>query len=252
MLRSMDDILGYAIEAEDGDIGHCKDFLFDDEKWIVRYMVADTGRWLTGRRVLLSPIALGEPDWASRRFPVKMTKGQVEKSPPLEENMPVSGDYEIRFANFYGYPYYWAGRGLWADQSKPGALYGLNAEDIQKLKFNERKENHLRSVKEVEGYNIQASDGDIGHIEDFIVDEESWAIRYVVVDTRNWLPGGKKVLISPEWASAIRWPEKVFEVELSREEVKNSPEYDSSKPINKEFEIRLYDFYGRPYSGTRL
>ena len=252
MLRSMDEITGYALEAVDGDIGRCKDFLFDDENWTVRYMVADTGKWLAGRKVLISPIALGEPDWASKRFPVRMTKKEVEDSPPLEEDQPVSGEFEIQLANFYGYPYYWAGKGLWADKSKPGELFAMDAEDIQKARQKEIGDNHLRSANEVQGYGIEASDGDIGHVEDFIVDDETWRVRYVAVDTRNWLPGGKKVLISPEWTSAIHWPDRIFSVDLTREKVKGSPEYDPSMPINREYEIRLYDFHGRPFTDTIL
>ena len=105
---------------------------------------------------------------------------------------------------------------------------------------------HLRSIKEVTGYHIQAMDDDMGHVEDFIVNDKSWTIHYVVVDTRNWLPGGRKVLISPAWIESIDWPQSRMKVDLSTEQIKESPEYDPHAPVNKEYEARLYDFYGRP------
>ncbi len=246
MLRSIDELLGYVLAAEDGEIGRCKDFLFDDRHWTIRYMVADTGKWLPGRKVLISPISLGEPDWTARKFPVKMTKGQVENSPPLEEDMPVSREYETRYFNYYGYPYYWAGAGLWGSAAYPGALYGVPQADVREERVEKKRPNHLRSAKEVEGYRIDANDGHIGHVEDYIVEEETWTIRYVIVDTRNWLPGGKKVLISPDWTSAIQWQKKELVVDLTKDAIKNAPEYDPSVPINREYEVRLYDFYGRP------
>jgi hypothetical protein len=100
-------------------------------------------------------------------------------------------------------------------------------------------------MKEVTGYNIQTTEDEIGLVEDFILDDESWAIRYMVVNTRKWLPG-RKVLIAPAWINSIDWAEKNVKVFLSSEQVKNSPEYDASTPVNREYEMQLYDFYGRP------
>lgn len=246
MLRSIDELRGYTLAAEDGEIGRCKDFLFDDRHWTVRYMVADTGRWLSGRKVLISPVSLGEPDWNYRSLPVRMTKAQIEGSPPLEDDMPVSREYETRYFSYFRYPYYWTGAGLWGTAAYPGALYGVPQTGVEEETVDDQRPNHLRSVKEVEGYRIHATDGHIGHVEDFIVEEDSWTIRYVVVDTRNWLPGGKKVVISPEWATAIRWEEQDMVVDLTKDAIKNSPEFDPTVPINREYEVRLYDFYGRP------
>jgi len=244
-LRSVDQLRNYVLEAEDGEIGRCKDFLFDDIYWTVRYMVADTGKWLPGRKVLVSPIALGEPDWASRRLQVKLTTEQIEKGPPLDADAPVSRQYEQKWFEYYGWPYYWSGGGLWGAAPYPSALYLKRLEKVAEEGI-EPEETHLRSVKEVTGYQIQASDGDIGHVEDFIVDDQLWLLRYLVVDTRNFLPGGRKVLVPPAWVTSVDWVGRSVSVDLTVEGVKNSPEYDPSEPINRQYERRFYDYHGRP------
>jgi hypothetical protein len=246
MLRSLDELLGYTLAAEDGEIGQCKDFLFDDQKWAIRYMVADTATWLPGRHVLISPTSLGEPNWSGKLFPVKLTKEKVKNSPPLETDMPVSREYEKRLFKFYGHPYYWIGHNVWGYSAYPASLYGMAREeekDVKEEQVEEEQPNHLRSAKEVKGYYIHATDDRIGHVEDFIVEDKTWIIRYIVVDTRNWLPGGKKVLVSSDWVTEIRWEEKGLAVDLSRDTIKNSPEYDPNIPVNREYEVRLYDFY---------
>jgi hypothetical protein len=244
MLRSLSATENYVLSAKDGDIGRCKDFLFDDEFWTIRYMVADTGKWLPGRKVLISPISLGEPDWLQRRFSVNLTKEQIENSPPLDEHAPVSRRYEKRYFGYYYWPYYWTGGDIWGAAPYPPAVPVEYPEELEEEEKDPEK-SHLRSVKEVTGYDIQATDGRIGHVEDFIVDDETWTIRYMVVDTRKWLPG-RKVLVSPEWIERIAWGENTVSVDLSTEEIKQSPEYDPAEPVNREYELRLYDFYGRP------
>jgi hypothetical protein len=247
MLRSVKEIFGYVLSAEDGDMGRCKDFLFDELAWTIRYMVADTGRWLPGRKVLVSPIALGEPDWRTRRFPVQLTKKQIEEAPPLDEDAPVSRQYEIRWTRYYGWPYYWTGATPWGGADFPHALFLQRqpAEAEEEEKSFDEADPYLRSVKEVTGYHIQATDEEIGHVEDFILDDEPWTLRYMVVDTRNWLPG-RKVLVSPLWIDSVDWAETKVFVDLDSDRIKSSPKYDPSVPVNREYEVRLYDFYGRP------
>jgi hypothetical protein len=208
-------------------------------------MVADTKKWLPGRKVLISPIALGEADWQSQRFPIKMTKEQIEKSPPLDENAPVSRQYEKQWFDFYGWPYYWTGDSLWAFDRYPTELYVKTQEQLEKQEPIP-DETHLRSVKEVTGYRIKTVDGDIGHLDDFIVDDGPWTIRYIVVDTKKWLPG-EKVLVSTSWIKNVSWLEEEVEVEVTQEDVKNSPKFDPSMPVNREYELVLYDYYGRPH-----
>jgi hypothetical protein len=246
MLRSVNEIVGYGLHARDGEIGRCKDFLWDDLKWAVRYMVADTGKWLPGRQVLVSPISLGRAEWASKRLPVHLTRKQIEEAPMLDEDAPVSRQYEIEWNRYHGYLLYWAGEGLWGYTDRPGALFHA-ADEGAEVEIDDAAsgDSHLRSVGEVTGYHIQAQDGEIGHIEDFLVDDEAWALRYVVVDTKNWLPG-RKVLISPSWIGGIDWRDTKVTVELTKGAVRNSPKYDPSEPVNLSYEEKLYDYYGRP------
>jgi len=245
MLRSVKEVEGYMLRARDGDIGRCKDFLFDDEIWVIRYMVADTGKWLPSKKVLISPISLGEPDYPSRIFPVRLSKKQIEQAPDLDTDAPVSRQYEAKYHEYFGWPYYWGGAEVWGPYSYPAPLYADKRKEAVKVQ-PENGDPHLRSAGEVTGYHIQARDGEIGHVEDFIVDDRAWNIRYMVVDTRNWLPGSRKVLISPDWIVSIQWLEREVAVDLNVEEIKESPEYDPSAPVNREYEARLYDFYGRP------
>lgn len=245
MLRSAKELRGYVLEAKDGDIGRCKDFLFDDEKWTVRYMVADTGKWIPDKRVLISPLSLGEPNWESKRLPIRLTQEQVKKAPSLSWDEPVSRQHEVSFSGYYGYPYYWVGNSLWGPAATPRLLEEWVAEEEMDVSSDQDGDPHLRSVEEVAGYHIAASDGEIGHVEEFILDDETWAVRYLVVDTRNWLPG-RKVLISPRWVEDLDWADDKARVSLTTKQVKDSPPYDPKLPINREYEAKLYDFYGRP------
>jgi uncharacterized protein YrrD len=245
MLRSTKEITGYSLLATDGEIGECKDFLFDDQKWVVRYMVADTGGWLNSEQVIISPLSLGEPDWALRRFPVDLTKEKVRNAPPLEEEMPVSRQYETTLYDHYDYPYYWVGHSLWGPGATPRQLRKYVEVTPPASNPLTTGDPNLRSVKEVTGYHISAQDGEVGHVEDFILDDETWSVRYFVVDTRNWLPG-RKVLLSPIWMEDIDWKKQIASVALEQEQIKNSPEYDPETPVNRTYETRLYDFFGRP------
>lgn len=244
MLHSLKEIRDYVLQAEDGEIGRSKDFLFDDRFWAIRYMVADTGKWMVGRKVLVSPISLGEPDRASNLIQVRMTKKRIEEAPGLDEDAPVSRQHEKLWHQYYGWSGYWGGVNTW------GAVAYARALDDKKIQENETTEvdsgdDHLRSFNEVIGYHIQARDNEIGHVEDFVVEDETWTIRYMVVDTSNWL-SGRKVLVTPTWIDSVDWAQSKVSVDLTREQVKNSPEYDPAAPVNRIYEARLYDFYGRP------
>lgn len=249
MLRSLGDLTGVGIRATDGAIGSVADFLIDDESWNIRYLVVDTGNWLPGRKVLIAPIHLGEPDWAEGskpQFPVSLTREQIENSPPLDANAPISRCFEEELAAFYHLPLYWEG---------PSAVSGVGpsavvpvartkvAEHLQNMR--EIAETHLRSVREITGYFIGARDGELGHAEDFILHTAEWRVAYLVIDTRNWWPGGRKVLIAPDWIRSVNWRSSTIEVGLTREQIRNSPTWNPDAPINRDFEGRLYDYYGR-------
>jgi len=246
MLRSLKSILSYRISAKDGEVGKIKDFLFDDESWMIRYLEVDIGAWLVGRRVLLSPHVLGQPDWRQAVVPVDLTKGQVESSPEIDTEQPVSRQREIALHQHYGWPYYWVAGGVWPVPMTPPQAPVPDFEIVHEPLDGERGDPHLQSMHDVLGYHIHATDGSIGHLDDIITDTDAWGIRYLVVDTHNWVPG-KKVLLSPQWlVGPIVWQDSVVEVSMTREEIRNSPEYEPSAPVNLKYESRLYDYYGRP------
>jgi len=244
MLRSLKDLEGYTIAATDGDVGRVVDFLLDDERWAIRYMVVETGGFLDGRRVLVTPISLGTVDWSSRRVHLALTVDKIKNSPSIDTDKPVSRQHERDFHRYYGYPYYWGDLGLWGIGAYPNLLApGQYKEAAVERPDDASADVHLRSAKEVRGYDIQGSDKAIGHLEDFIVDDENWALRYLVVDTRNWW-FGKKVLVAPQWASSVSWNERKVYVDVSRDFVKNSPEWNTVS-IDREYETRLHDYHGR-------
>ncbi|MCJ7717472.1 MAG: PRC-barrel domain-containing protein [Anaerolineales bacterium] len=242
MFLSIKNLSNYKIEATDGSIGQVHSFLFDDQSWIVRYLVVDTGTWLPGRKVLITPSALGKPEGRMEVFPVELTRDQIKDSPDIDTEKPVSRQLEIELHKYYGWAPYWgAGYGAVVTPIVPPAKSDKEkAEDLE-----QQVDQHLRSTKEVIGYHIQATDDEIGHVEDFIVHEDDWTLRYMVVDTKNWLPG-KKVIIPPHWIKKISWGDSEVIVEVARETVKGSPEFDPAEPVNREYETRLYDYYGRP------
>ena len=246
MKRSVSHLVGGTVRAKDGDLGRVEEFYFDDHKWIIRYMVVDTRRWLQGRQVLISTAASKRPIWKSRVFPVNLTKKQVRSSPSIDTDKPVSRQHEAELHDYYNWPVYWgAGLEPYAGVGYPVPTHFLPlATREREMSFEKPADPNLRSTRQVTGYYIQATDGEIGHVQDFIVDDETWAIRYVVVNTQNWLPG-KKVLVFPAWISRVSWDKSKVLVDLSRESVKNSPAFDPSKPVSRGYEERLFDYYGR-------
>lgn len=237
MLRSIREIIGYSLRALDADIGRLKDLLFDDRQWVVRYMAADTGKWLPGRRVLLAPAQIGTPDWASRVLPVNLKREQIENAPSIQEHLPVSRQHEAELSMYYGWAPYWGPVGAPIGSTAPVPHSREHDKGI--------RDPNLRSVQEVTGYHIECSDNSVGHAEDFIAETQGWRIRYMVVDTRNWLPG-RKVIISPEWIEDVDWAQRRILVKLSCRQLRQSPVYDPSQPVNREYESMLYDYYGRP------
>lgn len=253
MLASANDVIGYSIETTDGPVGTVADFYFDDEHWTIRYLVADTGGWLTGRKVLISPAALDKIDRDTKRLSVNLSKEKVENSPDIATDQPVSRQHEADYHDYYGYPYYWTGPYLWGPVAYPplparSAPHDQESGTVRKevQAARERSQDvHLRSLAEVTGYYIEAADGDIGHVEDFLLEDGSWTIRYVVVDTRNWWPG-RKVLVSPQWIRWVSWSNGRVYVYVTRDRVQNAPEYDPSLLPDREYETRLHSHYGQP------
>jgi hypothetical protein len=252
MLRSMKALNGFTIGATDGDIGTVTECYFDDLSFTVRYVVVDTGGWLAERKVLLSPIAFRAMDGERQRIMAALTKTQVEQSPDIDTDKPVSRQHETAYYGYYGYSPYWTGGYLWGEYPYPylGIGPALSAADLAReqrwnWEANERGDPHLRSSRAVTGYHLQATDGDIGHVEDFLVDDQSWAIRYMLVDTTNWW-AGRKVLVAPAWIARVDWLESKVHVTVTRMQIQTSPEYDPAQPIERPYESQLYGHYGQP------
>ena len=217
MLSKANTLTGYKLQSLDGEIGKIKEFYFDDHHWTIRYLVANTGNWLTGRQVLISPYALIAVNREEQHITVDLFKKQIEDSPSLDSDKPVSRQFEEECSVFYGWPTYPSGK-VW--------------------------DHHLRSTYAVSGYHIQAADGELGHVEDFVIDDETWAIRYLIVGTHNWWPG-KKVLVSPRWIERVSWSESKVFVNLRRETIQQSPEYTEESLLTRDYEIGLHRHYDR-------
>ena len=243
MLTNASFIKGLVIHATDGELGTVDQFLFDDRSWAIRYLTVETAGWLGGRRVLLSPMSIIRTDWQANRLDVALTKKQVENSPDIETHQPVSRQHEVDLLGYYGYPYYWGGPYLWGP-----AFYPMGIPIGQPVAASHQKgsqDSHLRSSKAVHGYHIETTDGEIGHLDGFVIDDETWSIRYIEVATRNWLPG-KKVLLSPEWIDRVSWLDHTVHAALATDSIKDAPEYVMSRPLTREYENALYFHYGRP------
>ena len=201
MLERMKSLKDYKLNSLDGEIGKVEEFYFDDKHWTIRYLVADTGNWMTSREVLISPHALAEVNKEERFIAVDLTKKQIEQSPSLSSHKPVSRQYEESYYAYYGWPAYWDGPFMWG-------AYPYITRDHEKMKKTEQPKKQwdpcLRSTRDVTGHHIQAADGEVGHVADFIVDDETWTIRYLVVATKNWWPG-KQVMVSSRWIKRVDW-----------------------------------------------
>lgn len=241
MLRPAKDLNDYKLGARNGEIGKVKEFYFDDQSWTIRYLVADTGGWLSGRRVLISPHALGRANEEKMVIPADLTRTQIEKSPPLASDRPVSRQYEWDYHSYYGWPGSWGGPYTWERDAFPTR----RPDDWSAVSGATKDEDpHLCSTKDVTGRNTHAQDGEIGHVEDFVIDDEAWAIRYLIVDTKNWWPG-KKVLISTRWIERISWEESRVFINLTREAIKQGPEYTEGTPITRDQETKLHRHHDR-------
>ena len=246
MLRAIEDLDGMRLSATDGPIGTVEDIYFDDQDWTLRYLVVNTGGWLSGRRVLIAPHAVVELHWDERRIEVALTRKRVSGSPPVDTHKPVSRQYETDLNEHYGYPHYWIGPFLWGPIVVPRGYDRTSTVEERERRIQRRQDYdpRLRSTNEVGGYRIGALDGTIGHVEDFLYDDETWSLRYLVVDTRNWLPG-RHVLVSVEWIDRVDWAQSTAYVELTRDAIRASPRYSREMVLMPEDEARIYLHYGR-------
>lgn len=245
MFNSASHITTALVNAVDGDIGPVEDLLFDDRHWVIRYLMVDAGKWLAERNVLISPYSIKQPMRKDRVVEVALTRRLVRTSPLLDIDQPVTREQEQEFQRHYHYPTYWDGDGLWALGAVPypsvaplpgvdGGAAGAYPADMQ-----------LRSFGQMDSFEVQAVDQTIGEVDDLIFDDESWVIRYLIVDTQSWWPGGRKVLVGLPWVDSIDWARQQIHVTLTREQVKCSPVYQDVASIHRDYEVLLHSNYQR-------
>lgn len=235
MLCSISDLRNLRLTALDGNIGVVDDFYFEEATWTIRYIVVDTGGWLRGRLVLLSPASVTVIDRVNGHMEVNLTRAQVENSPGIDAHQTVSRQHEMELAKYYDWPSYWS-EPVYRDWKPFTTLVRTQEPPTPSTEAGPT----LRSLQEVTGYHIHATDDKIGHLDDFIVRDEDWGIRYLVVDTRNWLPG-KRVLVAPEWVTGIHFTGQYIDVNLTRDAISKAPRYDPGSFMTTHQEKQLME-----------
>jgi len=233
---------GYNVEMLDGPSGKAKDFLFDEESWIVRYLEIEYGSFFQGKRILIPNTFLKDPDWNKKQFPVNLSQQDLESCPDLDERTPVSRAYEKSLSEYYGIDDYWPT--IYAPPMGITPYFPPRPlRSPSKIVDESDMDTSLRSFKEVKGYHIRATDGKLGHVEDMIVDDADWQVVYLIVDTSNWLPWSKVVILSIDWLDKISYTNQEVTINLKSEHIKHAPEYDPSHPIEMDYEKVLYEYY---------
>ncbi len=251
MILSLKNLSGYSVHGKEGEVGKADQFYFDDEKWTIRYFIVDTGPWFSRSKLLVSPLAIQNIDSSNRTIVTNLTRNQLLKSPDIDTDMPISQQTEMQYLDYYKWPYYWTGAGVWGTGatleggfSLPPSFENSEVELGTMPKNEDKSDSHLRSTKEVFGYHVDATDAEFGRLDDFIVDESNWTVRYLVVHLRKWLPS-KTVLISREWAESFSLRQKKIRVSVSRDQIQGSPEFNPDALLNREYEAQLHEHYGR-------
>jgi hypothetical protein len=209
VLRNVKDLRGVDLHAIDGDIGAVREFYLDDRDWMILYLVVENDKWLSGRRLLISPIALGDANWAENRLNVLLTREEIETSPDVDLHRPITREREVEYFGHFGWPCLWEGE--------------------------------LRSTTEVINAHLDAIGGDVGRVSDLLVDE-SWTVRYLVANLQSG-DEEKLWLCSPQWIGEVDWAGPIIHAALPAEKIWNAPGYDPSIPIKRDFEARLYQHY---------
>lgn len=237
MLYQVEELYGYRIQAIDREAGRVDDFYFDDARWAVRYLVVTAGSWLDERRFLLTPHVLQEPEWRAGVLPVQLTAEQIRQSPEADLREPLSRQYERKLHGHYGWDYYWLAL------RSPKLPEEMDVEEGRDPAAGERI--RLRRTRTVVGYGVRAQDGDVGRVSDLLLDDEEWYLHYLVVETGGWLDG-RQVLLATPWINQVDWTRARLQVDVSRQMIEESPEYDATAPVDREYEEALHDYYARP------
>ncbi len=236
MHRNVNSLIGNPMEGTDGELGKVAKFYFDDQAWIIVYLVVKTGNWLSGRKVLISPVAVIKGKDRSGTFPVNLTKEQIKNSPDIDTDLPVSRQQEIALHRYYPWQSYW-GTGFYE-----GGIRGIVTPSIANPLPVEviGGDPHLRSTHAISGYHIETTDGELGHLRDFIIDDETWHIEYLVIEMHSWLTG-KRVLIARKHIKEIQWDTSKVLVDVTSDVLENSPAYEESVLFHPENEDKVFD-----------
>jgi hypothetical protein len=247
LLHSFDELKRFSIEAADGKVGRLHDLYFDDHDWVVRYLVVDTKDWLNSRQVLISPYSVGCTDLKHRVLPVSASRQTIKQSPDIDTHKTVSRQHERRYLAYYGHPQYWGGSGIWGGARVPnGELPDFTYREVKTV-CTAHADPQLRSCRVVKGYHVHATDGDLGHLSGFIIDDVCWSIRYLVVTTSNWW-FGQHVLIAPDWVAAVSWFHAKLMVSVDRDAIRRAPSFDPEALLDRAAEAALYGHHRRaPY-----
>jgi uncharacterized protein YrrD len=244
MFKNLRDVEGYQLSAKDGEIGHVTDLYFDDECWAVRYLVVATGSWLFGKKVLISPNSVLKVNLDDRCIGVDLSMDQVRNSPDIDAEKPISRQQESEYHLYYNFPPYWGGVALWGRYEQPGTA--SDAEDAESAEADASSSletsSHLRSAKEVRGYRVVAIDGQVGHVDNFLMEVENWAIRYLVVNTGGWL-NRREVLFTPKLVDKVIWAEAQVDVNASKTLIEGAPDYHRGEQIDRAYEEKLFAHY---------
>jgi len=251
MLWNASSLKGFDISGTDGELGKVSDLLFDDQSWTTKWLVVHTGSWLFGRKVLLPLASLGKPDRDSRHVAVRMTQQQIKDSPKVDTDLPVSQHIEAHVYNYYDQNPFWrSGFSPMGVPPEGTTIFAPRTAMIDDPRYDNSTDalpddgdSSLRSVTEIIGYHMEATDGPIGHIEDFILDDNGWQIKYITLDTKNWLPG-QRVVISPHSIRDIDWINRSIYLTIDRAKIKSSPPYDPNMTEDGPFNDQFQKYFG--------
>ena len=244
MFKNLRDLEGFRLRAKDGEIGHVTDLYFEDDEWVVRYFVVATGSWLFGKKVLVSPNSVHKVNWDDACIEVGLTTEQVRNSPDIDTDRPISRQQEAEYHLYYNFPPYWGGVALWGRYDQPGGEQSPDDEATtqQDKSYGAQWDSHLRSAREVRGYGVLSIDGQVGHLDNFLMEVETWAIRYLVVNTGGRLKK-HEVLFAPKLVDRVVWAEATVKVNASSALIEGAPEYHRGEAIDRAYEESLFAHY---------
>ncbi|GGD02692.1 hypothetical protein GCM10007216_36830 [Thalassobacillus devorans] len=259
MLYFASTLKNYNIQANDGELGKVKDLYFDDKKWTVRYLVADTRKWLPGKKVVVSPSGVKAVDTGEEVVHVENNKEDIRHNATLEEKQDFSYEKEMELSDTFGWKQYWAGEFLWGGYLTPmdpveEPARAAEPQTTQEPPINDNvhdRKDKLRSSESIKGEFkhgvVHGENGKIGYIKDLMIDEGTWRIRYLLVDTSEWSTN-ERVLLSPDWLQSVDWLTNDFYIDLKLETIEDGPNYEKDQTVTKEFEEMIYRKYRKePY-----